>query len=232
MFLAWSRWRGHGFRLDFQALVLYDSSPMATPLRTRNFFLNDRHFVAGAFWRARRGGFLILPAFWFEWGKEPSLEVRLHRFSAGWGFWRAQFDLGIWNKIPLAGPVDWGRLGIDEYLKWSRKTFKQQWQRIDVERLFRTDPAWRHLVMAGTAHNHYVRVIMARAMLKAGEGATASLGANDSLASALTEPGAATSQGPSWAGKPSEKESRSLMEELDQLGEKLRKRTDEKDDEE
>lgn len=204
---------------------------MATPLRTKNRFLSDRHFVAGAVWRARRGGFLILPAAWLEWGKEPSLEVRLHRFSMGWGFWRAQVDFGVWNKIVLNGPIDWGRLGIDEYLAWSRKTFKRQWQRIDVEKLFRADPTWRHLVMAGTAHNHYVRVIMARAMLKAGEEAVASLGANDSLGSALADAGVGTSQGPSWVGGPSEKESHSLMEGLDRLGKNLRKQTDEDDHE-
>lgn len=188
---------------------------MATPSRTRNLFLSRRRFVSGALRRSRRLGFLILPAAWIEPGREVSLEVKVLRLTVGWGFWRAQLDLGTFDPIDLDGPVDWERLGVDGYLAWSRRIFGRKWSRMDVERLFRQDPAWRHLAVLGTAHNHYVRVVLARAMMATPD--LASLGRNDMLAAATSGDSPESREG----SRSSSDGRESFMEGLDQLDRSL-----------
>lgn len=196
---------------------------MSAPLRTKNRFISSRHFLSAACWRAPRAGFLIWPAAWVEVGLEPSLEVRINRLSMGWGPWRAQVDLGTWTKLLVSGPVDWDRLGVDGYLAWSKRAFGRTWGRIDVERLFRSDPSWRQLVMMGTAHNHYIRVLLARAMISATD--ASALGVNESLGAVVAGPGGNTSQ-QSWVASSPEEHAGSMMEGLERLGENLRRRSD------
>ncbi len=196
---------------------------MSAPIRTKNYFLTSRRFMAAAAWRAPRSGFLLWPAAWIEVGLEPSLEVRLTRVSVGWGPWRAQLDLGVWTPLSVAGPIDWERLGVDSYLAWAKKAFGRKWGRIDVERLFRTDPSWRRLVMMGTAENHYIRVLIARAMLSAKD--IPDLGSNEELGMVVNGVGGGTSQ-QTWVPSSPDKDEGSMMEGLEKLGENLRRRSD------
>lgn len=195
---------------------------MSSPIRTKNRFISSRHYLSAAAWRAPRSGFLIWPATWLQLGLEPSLEVRVSRLSLGWGSWRAQIDLGVWTPLVLSGPIEWERLGVDSYLSWAKQAFGRSWGRIDVERLFRADPSWRRLVMMGTAHNHYVRVLLARAMLSAAD--APELGANDSLGTVVAGLESASSL-QSWSASSPEEEDGSIMEGLDKLGKNLRRRT-------
>jgi len=138
---------------------------MAT--RTKNWFYTSSRFLSGAFWKDVGAGFLLWPAVWIEPTKEPALDVTITRLSVGWLQWRAQCDFGQWSPVSLRGPLDWERLGVDSYLAWAKKTFGRSWNRSDVERLFKQDPAWRRLCLLGTLNNHYIRVAVARSMLVA-----------------------------------------------------------------
>ena len=148
------------------------------------------------------------------------MDVRVHRVIGGFGSWRVQLNLGRWNPVDPDGPLDWSRLAIDGYLKWAQQMFSRKWVRLDVERLFQREPAWRRLAILGTTRNHYVRVVLARAMLETnGTG----LGGNAELAEALGGQEAFVHAGPADSKTAVES---SFLDGLDQLGERLRRPTD------
>lgn len=154
--------------------------------------------------------------------------VCLIRLTLGWLRWRFQCDMGKWTPVNRDGPVDWDALGADDYLAWSKKTFGRSWNRMDIDRIFRQDPAWKELVMLGSMNNHYIRVILARAMLSTQDAPVASTGTE--LSDILDSDGkpTATSEKP-WLPESkhyshSEAGTESLMEGLDRLGENLKRR--------
>lgn len=201
-------------------------------LRTPNWFYTASRFVSVAAWRSALSGRLIWPALWVEPTRNPSLEVAISRWTLAWWDWRLQFDWGTWHPLDFQGPVDWERMGIDGYLAWAKKTFGRSWGRMEVDRLFRSDPAWKRLAIMGTAHNHYVRVALARAMLSAQD---AVVGANAQVSAILEEENKSSDvQMEHWhkpgPGHSSQNEDPSLMAGLDKLGERLKRRTEESDD--
>ena len=193
-------------------------------MRSPNWFYTSTRFLAGAAWKDRGAGLLLWPAAWIEPNMEPSLGVRVHRITLGWLQWRCQCDLGNWQPIEMEGPIDWKGLGIDDYLAWSKKTFQRNWSRADVERLFRKEPAWRRLALLGSARNHYVRVVLARAMLSAQETTVSPAGVSEAVPVVDGKP-TSTSQ-KAWTGSTASEASQSLMEGLEQLGANLRRNND------
>lgn len=193
--------------------------------RTKNWYYTENRFLSGAFWKDVNAGWLLWPAVWVEPGREPSLDVSLTRVSIGWLQWRAQCDLGHWHPINTQGPLDWERMGVNDYLAWSRKTFGKNWGRADVERMFRADPSLRRLCMMGTLNNHYIRVTLARAMLQAQEAQVSSSRPLDEVLG--NEPrSASTSQRPWTEGEVTETHTpESLMEGLEDLGRNLKRRS-------
>ena len=189
--------------------------------RTPNWFYTQNRFLSGDAWRDRGAGFLVWPALWVQGGLEPALGVRLTRWTVGWGQWRAQCDFGRWEPKDTSGPIDWEAMGIDDYLAWTKKTFGKAWGRVDVERLFRREPAWRDLAQLGTTQNHYVRVLMARVMLAAQDAAVGTaLGGPEG---GLDTDTASTSQRAWTRGAETAEASQSMMEDLDRLGENIRR---------
>ena len=194
-------------------------------IRSPNWFYTSSRFLSFAFWKDLGAGVLIWPAVWVQPLLEPSLDVRLHRWTVGWWRWRFQCDFGTWLPLAVDGPIDWERLGVDSYLAWTKKTFGRNWGRADVERLFRRDPAWRRLAVLGTAQNHYVKVTLARAMMSA---------VDAPLTPGLAGPGGSvegdrttTPSQKAWTeGTVSATSTQSLMQDLEQLGANLRRNDD------
>lgn len=198
--------------------------------RTPNWFFTADRFASGAAWTDRGAGVLVWPACWIEWNVEPALGVRLHRATVGWGRWRVQLDVGRWRPVLLEGPIDWDAMGVDGYLAWARKMFSKPWGRADVERLFNRDPSWKRLTLMGTAHAHYIRVLLARAMLST-QGAPPSVaavsgaGPDDLLdrPTSLSPSTAAWAQTTSPASGSAPPSSQALLDGLDDLDKNLRR---------
>lgn len=194
-------------------------------IRSPNWFYTATRFLSVATWKDWGAGVLIWPAAWVEPSLKPSVDVSVVRVTAGWLRWRFQCDFGTWTPVDVDGPIDWERLGIDSYLAWTKKTFGRNWGRADVERLFRREPAWRRLAVLGTAHNHYVKVTLARAMMSAVDAPVAS-GLVGATGGVDADKSTSTSQRAWTEGTVSETASQSLMEDLEQLGANLRRHDD------
>lgn len=195
-------------------------------VRTPNWFFTSTRFLSGAVWKERGAGFVVWPSLWVEPGLEPSLDVRVTRWTLGWARWRAQCDVGVWCPLQVDGPIDWERLGVDDFLTWARRTFTRRWGRADVDRLFRQEPSWRRLAVLGTTRNHYVRVLLARAMLAAPDAPlVATLGSPGGLAEHDGR-STSTSQKAWTEATVSETAAQSLMHDLEKLGANLRRGDD------
>lgn len=136
-------------------------------MRTPNRFFLGNRFISAARWIEHDGPFLLWPAAWVEWGLEPVLSVRVHRWTLGVGRARVQLDWGVWNRRDPKALIDWRASGLDGFLAWARSAFSQSWGRGDLDRLFRERPEWRALVGLGDGRAHYIRLLLARELASA-----------------------------------------------------------------
>lgn len=134
-------------------------------MRTFNRFLTSRRFLATARWVDRRSPWMLWPSVWVLPDLEPTLGVRLTRWTLGWGQARFQLDWGVSDRRDPALGVDWSTSGLDGFLVWGRRVFGKQWGRADLERLFQAHPPWRTVVALGGGRAHYVRLLLARELM-------------------------------------------------------------------
>lgn len=153
--------------------------------KSPNKFYTKDKFISYSSWKALDGGFVIFPTVWFRLNCKPSLEITVNKFTFAFALYRLQLNFGKYKKISFEGPIEWEELGFNEFFQWSKRKFNRDWNRIDVEKLFTLEPKLKKVIIMGTAHNHYVRVLLARAMLSAQENGR--LGNNEKLGNALSK---------------------------------------------
>lgn len=134
--------------------------PFPSHLRQTPFRRLDR-------WVDHRSGSLLWPALWLRRNLEAGLSVRFTTLTLGIGRRRWRWTWGV-QCDPIAGRVPaWGEIGGDAFLEWAHTTFGGAWPRGLAQQFFRKNPRWRDLVVMGGLETYYIRILLAREMMRA-----------------------------------------------------------------
>lgn len=117
-------------------------------------------------WVDHASGSLLWPALWWQGGQEKGLSVRYSTLTLGLGKRRWRWTWGV-HCDPIAGRVPvFAEVGGEEFLDWARQTFGGEWPRSQAQQFFRSHARWRELVVLGGLETYYIRVLLAREMMR------------------------------------------------------------------
>lgn len=116
-------------------------------------------------WKEHGGDVLLLPAIWLQPNAEKGLSVRYHVLTLGFLRFRIRWTWGVHCSRTDRLPT-WKQAGGDAFLAWAHTTYGGEWPRSEAQKFFRQNPKWHPLVALGGLDIHYIRVLLAREMMR------------------------------------------------------------------
>lgn len=116
-------------------------------------------------WQEHGGELLLWPSAWIRWNAEKGLSVHYHTLTLGFLRFRVRWTWGVHCNQTDRLPT-WKQVRGDEFLAWAHATFGGEWPRSEAQRFFRQNPKWHPVVAMGGLDVHYIRVLMAREMMR------------------------------------------------------------------
>jgi hypothetical protein len=118
-------------------------------------------------WVDHQSGAVLWPALWLKRNQEKGLSVHYTTLTLGLGLRRWRWTWGIQCDLIAGRMPGWDELGGDAFLDWARTTFGGDWPRGQAQQFFRKNPRWRDLVVLGGMETYYIRILLAREMMRA-----------------------------------------------------------------